>query len=364
MHARLDIAMPAYTAVLGRPPALNKMPSTRAKLLALVIAVLLLCCTFLPTRLRPRTALAHYGAACARAAPAADAYRVRIRPAHLVRPRSYGNVALPSGARLWAFRNVASSAQDDYEDRFVDVRPPVGRRAPWGFGAQGAICANGLAISGYASAFATAFFDAEEDGEWLDAGLDTARDACAVARDAVFLVADTRQDTAFGHWLGESAAFLHLWAELVALHPGLRLVVRNARRFKTLVAAAYGIAPAQVLAASALPANASNLVYFPPLYLHNNAFLDLGMGARAFADLMRTIRRHAGLGECGGAEGAAGPRLLIMPRGSRENFLWNDRAVPLKRRRMEDGIWEGGGGRPRKGPEKRVKQERRTHVVH
>ena len=328
---------PHFTLLLAAPPPWAQQALPRLLLLSLL---LLLHCLLprpppLSAWLRARPVSSDPLPACPRAPPGAQPYTLRLRPAHFARPRSYGNVFTRSGHRLWAFRNVAGTDQEDFHDRFVHVLPPGDRRPPAGFGAQGALGERHNAYLGAGGAFATAFFDAEEDGDWVDTGLDTARVACAVAPDAVFLVLDTAQDTAFGHWVGESAVFLYLWADLSAQHPGIRLVLRSARTFKALLAAAWGLRPAQLLVARALPHNASNLVYFAPLFLLNSALLDLGLGARAFAAHMQRVRSHAGLGGlCGNWGGAGAARLLLMPRGSRENFFWNDRAVPHEREVM------------------------------
>jgi Glycosyltransferase 61 len=284
-----------------------------------------------PLLIVPYSSHAAGGRACTPAAEDAIPFTIRLRPSHLTRQKSYGQIkTTPSGHRLWAFRNVALSDTHDDQERFVHLYPDPRYEAPQGFEQQGEMSVNGFAFSGYAGAFNTAFFDAEEDGVFVDTGLNNSSvNPCTAPEDAVFLVIDTVSNGALGHWMSESALFLYLWEDLNLMHPGIRLILSQEKNFKHLFLPAFDIPLDRVLFTDKIPSNRSNLVYFPPLFLVNNPWLDLGLGARSYASMMGRIRKYAGLDPlCGGAEERANKlRLLLLPRGKKENFKWNDREI-------------------------------------
>lgn len=162
---------------------------------------------------------------------------------------------------------------------------------------------------------------------------------CAAAPDGVFFVIDTSMDNAWFHWWAESAAFLRAWSDLVRAYPGVRLVLRRPRGYKTLVLRALGIGADRVLYADGgdhdgptgapLPrgADGRNLVFFPPVWMHNfQDGVDLPFAESHQAWLAEHLRERAGVRGCGRA-----PRgVLVMPRGSKEN-------LPASERRLDFG---------------------------
>ena len=59
---------------------------------------------------------------------------------------------------------------------------------------------------------------------------------------AAFFDIDTSAHDAFIHWLAESAVFLEYWDDLLAMHPGIRLLLQSKKGYKlAFVTELYGI---------------------------------------------------------------------------------------------------------------------------
>ena len=135
----------------------------------------------------------------------------------------------------------------------------------------------------------------------------------------VFFVVENDYESAFIHWVTESAVFLHYWAELLERYPNLKLWVRSFKDYKKLTAAVYDIGPDSIVTGQ-LPL--PNLCLFPPLQRENSNRMDFTL----FITLVdrHFLRLHA----------AAKPfkqeeiPILVMPRQNKENYAENDRQVP------------------------------------
>ena len=139
------------------------------------------------------------------------------------------------------------------------------------------------------------------------------------ASTPVFLVAENDYESAFVHWVTESAVFLHYWAELLERYPNLKLWVRNTKDYKKLTAALYGVGSERVVTGQ-LPL--PNLCLFPPLQRENTNRMD-------FMLFITLVDKHFAR-----LRAAAEPfkreeiPILIMPRQNKENYVENDRKVP------------------------------------
>jgi hypothetical protein len=139
------------------------------------------------------------------------------------------------------------------------------------------------------------------------------------ASTPVFLVTENDYESAFVHWVTESAVFLHYWAELLQRYPNLKLWVRNTKDYKKLTAALYSVGPERLVTGQ-LPL--PNLCLFPPLQRENGIHID-------FLLFITLVDKHFAR-----MRAAAEPfkreeiPILIMPRQSKENFATNDRKVP------------------------------------
>ena len=135
----------------------------------------------------------------------------------------------------------------------------------------------------------------------------------------VFLVAENDYESAFVHWVTESAVFLHYFAELLQRYPNLKLWLRTTKDYKNLTAALYGVGSERIVTGQ-LPL--PNLCLFPPLQRGNSNRMD-------FLLFIRLVDKHFTR-----MRAAAEPfkreeiPILIMPRQSKENYANNDRKVP------------------------------------
>jgi hypothetical protein len=145
----------------------------------------------------------------------------------------------------------------------------------------------------------------------------------------IFYWIDTELHTAFGHWEAESVVFLDRWACLRAHFPGLKLMVRAQRHFKTLLAGLYGIADSDIVAAP-LPCDGGNVVLLPPTFLLNQWDTDLAYGQELlerFFKLYATQFGHPTGCAARNPRGTDPGSLVALPRGHVENFASHDRGV-------------------------------------
>jgi hypothetical protein len=146
---------------------------------------------------------------------------------------------------------------------------------------------------------------------------------------AVFFDIDTSTHDAFLHWLAESAVFLEYWDDLLAMHPGIRLLLHTKKGFKlAFVKELYGIPLDRVVFkdespdTAALAGEPNAITYFPPLLtLFEQRTTDFPLFGALWHRLITRLRRVAGVD-------APPPwlptRALILLRGSKENYLNND----------------------------------------
>ncbi len=146
---------------------------------------------------------------------------------------------------------------------------------------------------------------------------------------AAFFDIDTCTHDAFIHWLAESAVFLEYWDDLLAMHPGIRLLLNTRKGYKlAFVKELYGIPLDRVVFkdespdTAALAGEPNAITYFPPLLtLFEQGTTDFPLFGALWHRLITRLRRAAGVD-------APPPwlptRALILLRGSKENFLGND----------------------------------------
>jgi hypothetical protein len=239
-----------------------------------------------------------------------------IKPVHPKVPWTYGNTYGARGDRFYAIRHVLDTYCDNF-GRFVVTRT------------------NNEDVAASPYVLTNFYWDVP----------DTLAKAGVAASTPVFFFIDTNMEGALAHWLGESAAFLPLWANLKAQFPNAKLVLSpSPKRYKLQTLALYGIDAARDVAyGPPFPHPCNNLVIFPPLLLYNQWDTDLPLVARVWGAQAEFFRARSGLGRCQGAPAPrAAPRLLLMPRGTSENFALNDHIAARRNESEEAAVWARG----------------------
>ena len=156
-------------------------------------------------------------------------------------------------------------------------------------------------------------------------GLPPVADEGSAGEEVVVFDIDTWSHNAFIHWVCESAVYLEYWDDLVALHPGIRLLLQQRKGYKLRFATElYGIPMDRIVfrdespGFAALVALPSSITYFPPYLtlLEENAG-DLPLFGALFHRLVTRLRRLAGVDS---PPPWLPTRALILQRGSKENY--------------------------------------------
>ena len=133
-----------------------------------------------------------------------------------------------------------------------------------------------------------------------------------------YFAADTEYNTAFSHWVFETAIYLPLFKKLKSIYPDLKLYLQNMRQYKNLFCKYFGIddkditykfdTSMQSICYFPSPISALNEKSLPPKYVdYVNKFMDY------FID----------------TENKTTYSVNIMPRQIKENFIHNDRQIPF-----------------------------------
>ena len=233
-----------------------------------------------------------------------------INPIHPKVPWTYGNTYGARGDRFFAIRHVLDTYCDNF-GRFIVTRT------------------NNRDVAASPYVLTQFYWDVP----------DTLAKAGLTHTTPVYFFIDTNMEGALAHWLGESGAFLPLWENLRAQFPALKLMLPPyPKSFKWETLALYGIGAEHVVFGPPFPHPCSNLVLFPPLILYNQWDTDLAMVRRVWGTQAEFFRRASGLGRCAPGRRAA-PRLLLMPRGSKENFALNDKIAARRNESEEEVLW-------------------------
>jgi len=149
-----------------------------------------------------------------------------------------------------------------------------------------------------------------------------------------YFVIDLVHHDAFGHWVYESAIYLPLFSRLQELYPGIRLLLKGRKRYKTMFLDFFNIDEVDVC--YSIDTGYYNLCIFPSLIsaLNDNRFFTDNY-KRIFMNFMHIFRDY---------ESSPPPTMsyarVIMPRQSFENYKNNDRSYPI----MDDIIRRFGVG--------------------
>lgn len=123
-----------------------------------------------------------------------------------------------------------------------------------------------------------------------------------------YFIIDTQYDEAFGHWIFESAIYLPIFKELQKLYPTIKLVLKTKKTFKTLFCNFFGIEPVYNI-------ELNNLCIFPtPLSSQNDK--DITDDYKQYVYKFRSFFQK---------ESEIQYEHIVMPRQTKENFVWNDR---------------------------------------
>ena len=167
------------------------------------------------------------------------------------------------------------------------------------------------------------------------------------ARAFYFLIETLYSDSAFGHWVWESAIFLPSFLELKRSDPRLRLVLRSKKQYKKLFTDFFGIRQEDILhiddleigdtnVTGRLP-SAHNWCVFPPTIALNSVSNEtLHSWIPYFDDMIRVIRHRQDL-----SSRLEPIPFLFLPRQSKENYLPNERRINYTD--IYDAVINGGG---------------------
>jgi hypothetical protein len=233
-----------------------------------------------------------------------------------------GNLVLPSGVRIHALRNAAFSLAVSLHCVLKVVFQSESRK-DW---------AETYSLGEEKEATLA------QSNEWLW------QEGTAKAPNIYYAI-DTLYDTAFIHWILESAVFLSYWAEVKTLFPSTKLVLRRPRNFKTLFFPVFGVDPEDVVYntggwdAMNFPGSEGfpppgpdtfptpNFFLAPPgQYLH-----DTSLNMILFKQTLESFAGKALLYSSSGANlsSRGGRKVLVLPRGKKENNAGpNDRVIP------------------------------------
>lgn len=243
------------------------------------------------------------------------------------RPHGGGNLVLPSGARVHAFQNAAFSLAVSLHCflKVVVVQKSAEARE------------SGSTVSLQEEQDVSL---AKSNGWYWQEGM--------AQVPSVFYAIDTLYDTAFIHWVLETAVFLSYWQEIKALFPSCKLVLRRRKTFKTLFFPVFGVDPEDVVyntggwSDTNFPDSGEfpppgpdtfptpNVLLVPPgQYLH-----DTSLNTELFKQTLEAFAGKALLYSSSSIEDRAakskgGRRVLVLPRGRKENNVGlNDRVIP------------------------------------
>ena len=233
-----------------------------------------------------------------------------IKPIHPRVPWTYGNTYGAQGDRLFAIRHVLDT-HCDHLGRYVVTRT------------------NNKDVQAASYVLTNFYWDIPDT---------LAKAGVAGPATPVYFFIDTLMDEALSHWLGESAVWLPLWARIRAQFPHAKLMLKpHPKSYKWEALDLYGIPRSDVVYGPPFPHPCSNLVLFPPLILYNQWDTDLAMVASVWAAQTELFRRRSGLGPRCSAPTRPVPRLLLMPRGHKENYAAND-GIAARRNESEEAL--------------------------
>lgn len=147
----------------------------------------------------------------------------------------------------------------------------------------------------------------------------------------VYFDIDTDTDGALNHWLFESAVFLEYWIDLKKMHPHIKLLLRQPKGYKVSVATQFfDISEESIVYKNLSPelsGHSNVLTYFPPLLsINDGSTPDVPFAEALWTNFIRHLRFVAGVE-------LPSPwlpnRVLLLPRGKKENYVFNNRLEPL-----------------------------------
>jgi hypothetical protein len=150
----------------------------------------------------------------------------------------------------------------------------------------------------------------------------------------VFFDIDTDTDSALNHWLMESAVFLEYWDDLQDMHPGIKLVLNQPRGYKSsIITQFFQISEDRVVYKNLSPelvaqsGMANSLTYYPPLItLMDSTAPDIPFVEALWTKFIRRLRLISGVEN---PSPWLPQRVLLLPRGTKENNPFNNRFEPL-----------------------------------
>jgi hypothetical protein len=139
-----------------------------------------------------------------------------------------------------------------------------------------------------------------------------------------YFVIDLVHHDAFGHWVYESAIYLPLFSRLRELYPGIQLLLKERKRYKSMFLQFFNIDEADVC--YSIDTGYCNLCLFPSLIssLNDNRFFTDDY-KRILTNFMNIFHDY----EPPSASTMVSYDHVIMPRQTLENYKHNDRFYPI-----------------------------------
>ena len=142
---------------------------------------------------------------------------------------------------------------------------------------------------------------------------------CSGPIEQTYLYIDAYCDEAFAHWIMESSIHLVLWRELKIKYPGLKILSFNKKNYKASMYKAFDIDYSEISHTISIERNRVIFVKFASLADHSKPFL--------YEKLVKNF--HTRLLEKSEVN-KKDIDVLYLPRGSRENFMANDRTIQIQ----------------------------------
>jgi hypothetical protein len=131
-----------------------------------------------------------------------------------------------------------------------------------------------------------------------------------------YFAADTSFDTAFAHWVYETAIYIPLFKKLKTIYPDLKLYLQNRRNYKILFCKYFGIETDNIV--YTFDNNVQSICYFPsPISALNDPYLNPN-----YVNYLNRFMDHFI-----DTENKEIYSVNIMPRQIKENYKENDRVI-------------------------------------
>lgn len=134
-----------------------------------------------------------------------------------------------------------------------------------------------------------------------------------VYMDSIFLCIDTEYNDTFGHWVTESAIYLPFFQDLKLQYPNIKIHLQNKKKYKLLFTRKFNISDNDIV--YELPQVNTCIFPLPITSLNNNSL------SNDYISYFNTLYNRVNL------DNTKNIHILVMPRGTLENYVNNNRFV-------------------------------------